>query len=154
MKKVNYRTSTILGRLVICAIFIVPSVSLILAGLFLDASAIRKIISIVAGLVGIVFCGRISIMLIILLLTNKKMFSYDNEEIFVKNKHINIEKIKKVDVENNIQTGYLEIRTPAYVLYSADGERIYIPTFYVVAKKDYPVILQTLKDIVSDKSKR
>lgn len=100
MKKVNYRTTTILGRLLICVGFIITGVLLILASFFLEVSTARKVISWVAGIVGILF------------------------------------------------------ETPAYILNTMDGERVYIPTFYVISKKDYSVILQTLKDIVSDRTKR
>lgn len=79
------------------------------------------------------------IMLIILLFKNKQMFCYDQETITVRDKSIKLDPIKNVEEENHIPTGYLGIKTPAYMLNAAGGERIYIPTFYVISKKDYPV---------------
>jgi hypothetical protein len=154
MKTVNYRTTTIMGRLILCILFILTGVALILASMYLEAPTLRKVISVTAGILGIAFFGRMAIMLIILLFKNKQMFRYDQETITVMDKSIKLDTIKDVEEENNIPTGYLGIKTPAYVLNAAGGERIYIPTFYVISKKDYPVILQTLKGIVSDRTKR
>ncbi|WP_102264419.1 hypothetical protein [Mesobacillus jeotgali] len=154
MKIVNYRTTTILGRLLICAIFIITGVALILASIFMDAPTIRKVISVTAGIIGIIYFGRMAIMLNILLLRNKQMFSYDKEIITVRDQSVKLNSIKNVEEENNIPTGYLGIKTPAYVLNLIGGDSIYIPTYYAISKKDYPVILQTLKGIVSDRTKR
>ncbi|MBT2694773.1 DUF5381 family protein [Bacillus sp. ISL-55] len=154
MKTVNYRTKTIIGRIMLCVGFILTGVALILASMYLEAPTLRKVISVTAGVLGIAFFGRMAIMLIILLFKDKQMFCYDKETITIRDKSFKLDTIKDVEEENNIPTGYLGIKTPAYVLNAAGGERIYIPTFYVISKKDYPVILQTLKEIVSDRTKR
>ncbi|MBT2684177.1 DUF5381 family protein [Bacillus sp. ISL-37] len=154
MKTVNYRTKTIIGRIMLCVGFILTGVALILASTYLEAPTLRKVISVTAGVLGIAFFGRMAIMLIILLFKDKQMFCYDKETITIRDKSFKLDTIKDVEEENNIPTGYLGIKTPAYVLNAAGGERIYIPTFYVISKKDYPVILQTLKEIVSDRTKR
>lgn len=93
-------------------------------------------------------------MLIILLFKSKKMFSYDQDNITVRDKTIKIDTIKSVEQENDIQTGYLGIKTPAFILNINGAESIYIPTYYVISKKDYPIIHKTLKAIVSDRTKR
>lgn len=154
MKTVNYRTKTIIGRIMLCVGFILTGVALILASMYLEAPTLRKVISVTAGVLGIAFFGRMAIMLIILLFKDKQMFCYDKETITIRDKSFKLDTIKDVEEENNIPTGYLGIKTPAYVLNAAGGERIYIPTFYVISKKDYPVILQKLKEIVSDRTKR
>ncbi|WP_079506506.1 DUF5381 family protein [Mesobacillus jeotgali] len=154
MKKVNYRTSTIIGRLLVCALFILSGAALILASIYLEAPTVRKVFSVAAGILGILFFGRMAIMLIILLFKNKNMFSYDQENITVRDKTIKIDSIKSVEQENDIQTGYLGIKTPAFILNIKGGEPIYIPTYYVISKKDYPIIHKTLKAIVSDRTKR
>lgn len=137
MKTVNYRTSTIIGRLLICAMFILSGVALILASLYLEAPTVRKIYSVAAGILGIGFFGRMAVMLIILL-SNKQMFRYDQENIIVKDKTITLDSIKNVEEENGIRTVYLGIKTPAFVLKPKDGgEPIYIPTYYVISKRDY-----------------
>jgi hypothetical protein len=154
MKIVNYRTSTIIGRLLICALFILTGVALILASIYLEAPTPRKVISVSAGVLGIGFFGRMSVMLIRLLLKNNPMFRYDKENIIVKDKTIKLDSIKHVQEENHILTEYLGIKTPAFVLITEGGESIYIPTYYVISKKDYPVIHKILKGIISDRRKR
>lgn len=154
MKIVNYRTSTIIGRLLVCAIFILSGMALILSSIYLEAPTVRKVFSVAAGILGILFFGRMAMMLIILLFKNKKMFSYDQENITVREKTIRLDTIKNVEQENDIQTGYLGIKTPAFVLNIKGGEAIYIPTYYVISKKDYPIIHKKLKGIISDRTKR
>ena len=154
MKIVNYRTSTIIGRLLVCAIFILSGVALILASIYLEAPTVRKVFSVAAGILGILFFGRMAIMLIILLFKNKKMFSYDHENITVRGKTFKLDSVKNVEEQNDIKTEYLGIKTPAFVLNIKSGESIYIPTYYVISKKDYPIIHKTLKAIVSDRTKR
>ncbi|RSD27014.1 DUF5381 family protein [Mesobacillus subterraneus] len=154
MKIVKYRTATIIGRISICLLFIVSGVALILASMYLEAPTGRKIISVVAGIMGILFFGRMLLMLMILLIKNKQMFRYDKENIIIRDKTIKLDTIKKVEVENDIPTGYLGIKTPAFVLNIKDGESIHIPTYYVISKKDFPVFNTTLKQIVSDRTKR
>ncbi|MCM3123871.1 MULTISPECIES: DUF5381 family protein [unclassified Mesobacillus] len=154
MMIVNYRTSTIIGRLLICALFILTGVALILASIYLEAPALRKVISVSAGILGIGFFGRMGIMLIILLLKNKQMFRYDQENITVKDKTIKLDTIKKIEIENDIVTEYLGIKTPAFVLKMQGSESIYIPTYYVISKKDFHVVHKILKGIVSDRTKR
>ncbi|MBT2678716.1 DUF5381 family protein [Bacillus sp. ISL-35] len=154
MKIVNYRTSTIIGRLLICALFILTGVALILASIYLEAPALRKVVSVTAGILGIGFFGRMGIMLIILLIKNKQMFQYDQENITVRDKTIILDTIKNIEIENGIRTEYLGIKTPAFILTIRGGESIYIPTYYVISKKDFPVVHKTLKGIVSDRTKR
>jgi hypothetical protein len=129
-------------------------VALIIASIYLEAPAIRKVISVTAGILGIGFFGRMAVMLIILLFKNKQMFSYDMENIIVKGKTIKLDSIKDVEVENYIRTEYLGIKTPAFVLNLKNGEPIYISTYYVISRKDFPEIRKTLKAFVSDRSKR
>jgi hypothetical protein len=154
MKVVNYRASTIIGRLLICALFIVIGVALIFASIYLEAPTPKKVISVTAGVLGIGFFGRMSVMLIRLLLKNNQMFRYDMENIIVKDKTIKLASIKHIEEENDIRTEYLGIKTPAFVLIIEDGKSIYIPTYYAISKKDYPVIHKRLKGIVSDRRKR
>jgi hypothetical protein len=154
MKVVNYKTSTILSRLAICIGFVITGISLILAGIYLEASFIRKFFSIIAGVLGILFFGRMGRMVLILLFRDKQMFRYDQETIIVKDRKLSLNSIRKVEEENEIPTGYLGIKTPAFILKNHDGEQVFIPTYYCISKKDYPVIRQTLKDIVSDRTKR
>ncbi|WLR55425.1 DUF5381 family protein [Mesobacillus subterraneus] len=154
MNIVKYRTSTIIGRLLVCALFIFSGLALILASIYLEAPTVRKVFSVAAGILGILFFGRMAIMLIFLLFNNKKMFGYDRENITVRDKTFKLDSVKNVEEQNDIKTGYLGIRTPAFVLNIKSGESIYIPTYYVVSKKDYPIIHKTLKAIVSDRKKR
>ncbi|ALC89262.1 hypothetical protein AM500_05280 [Bacillus sp. FJAT-18017] len=154
MKVVNYKTSTILGRLAICIGFVITGISLILASIFLEASFIRKFFSVIGGVLGIIVFGRLGLMVLILLFKDKEMFRYDQESIIVKNRKLNLNNIRKVEVENEIPTGYLGIKTPAFILNTHDREKIFIHTYYCISKKDYPVINRTLKDIVSDRTKR
>jgi hypothetical protein len=72
------------------------------------------------------FFGRMAIMLIILIFKNKRMFSYNQENITVRDKTIKIDSIKSVEQENDIQTGYLGIKTPAFILNIKGGDPIYI----------------------------
>ncbi|ALC89261.1 hypothetical protein AM500_05275 [Bacillus sp. FJAT-18017] len=154
MKVVNYKTSTILGRLAAFMVLVITGVSLIWASLFLEASFIRKFFSIIAGVLGIIVFGRLVLMILICLFSDKQMFRYDQESIIVKDRKLSLNKIRKVEEQNNIPTGYLEIKTPAFILNTHDGEKIFIHTYFVISKKDYIVISRTLKDIVSDRTKR
>jgi hypothetical protein len=154
MKIVNYRTSTIIGRLLISALFILTGVAMIIASNKPEAPTANRIYFLSAGILGIGFFGRMAVMLVILIFNNKQMFRYDKENITVKDKTIKLDTIKNVEVENDIRTEYLGIKTPAFVLNIKGGDSIYIPTYYVISKKDYLVIFKTLKAIVSDRTKR
>lgn len=128
--------------------------SLILASIYLEAPVLRKVFSVAAGILGIVFFGRMAVMLIILLFKKKQMFRYDKEKITVRDKTIKLDTIKNIEIENDIRTEYLGIKTPSFLLNIQGGESIYIPTYYVVSKKDFPVVHKTLKGIISDRTKR
>ncbi|MCM3668317.1 DUF5381 family protein [Mesobacillus maritimus] len=154
METVNYRKIVIFGRLIIACGFVLTAIGLILAGLFLDASSLRKVISVVVGVVGIVFFGRLLLLMLILLMKNPHMFSYDDEKIKVSGREIEIKKIKKVELQSSVPTGILGIKTPAFVLHKNDGQTINIPTFYVLTKKDEPAIHKTLKQIISGQGKK
>lgn len=154
MKIVNYRTSTIIGRLLVFSLFVLSGVALILASIYLEAPMVRKVFSVAAGILGILFFGRLALMVIVLLFKNKQMFSYDKENITVRDKTFKLDSVKNVEEQNDIKTEYLGIKTPAFVLNIKSGESIYIPTYYVISKKDYPIIHKTLKAIVSDRRKR
>ncbi|WP_226642922.1 hypothetical protein [Mesobacillus subterraneus] len=148
MKTVNYRTKTIIGRIMLCVLFILTGVALILTSTYLEAPTLRKVISVTAGVLGIAFFGRMAFMLIILLFKDKQTLCYDKETITIRDKSFKMDTIKGVEEENNIPTGYLGIKTPAYVL-NAAAENVSTPTFNVISKEDYPVILQTLRKKLS-----
>ena len=83
------------------------------------------------------------------------MFCYDQETITIRDKSFKLDAIKDVEEEKQYSQQCIRNQDSCpYVLNAAGGERIYIPTFYVIAKKDYPIILHTPKEIVSDRTKR
>jgi hypothetical protein len=94
MKIVSYRTSIIIGRLLICALFILTGVGLIIASNNPEAPTANQVYYVSAGILGIGFFGRMAVMLVILLFRDKQMFRYDKENITVKDQTIKLETLK------------------------------------------------------------
>ncbi|MDQ0243739.1 hypothetical protein J2S09_001284 [Bacillus fengqiuensis] len=148
MKNAEYRKWLIFTRFIIAFLFIVTSVFLLYAGFFLDASIMRKLFSIAAGVSGSVFFGKVSLVLLTGLLKKKTLFCYDRQIIKVGKESADWKEIVQVkDEEAN--AGIFGLTSPGYVLYCKDGRSIHIPIYYGLNTKERYRIFKELKRLVS-----
>ncbi len=153
METIKYRKIVVLGRIFFAWTFVLGSIFLILASIFLEAPLYRKILSVVAAAAGFWLFGRIFILLHFLFFKNPTMLRYDSENVYVKDRVISRKNIRKIDMTGNAPTGFLGLKSPAYVIHCFDQEKIIIPTYYVLTKKDETRITKSLKKYTSQKVK-
>ena len=153
MKSLTYRRSTILNRIILTGGFVLVGILLILAGLNEGEAISNRIYFILAGIVGIPYFGRYFILYIVLLLRNKTIASYDDYTIKVKNRQFSLHEVQKVAKTSSFPVGFLWIHTPAYTILTFTGEKVYIPTYYAMTKKDEGEVYDILKHVISNKKK-
>lgn len=81
------------------------------------------------------------------------MVSFNSENMYVKGREISRKNIRKIDMTGNAPIGFLGIKTPAYVIHCFDHEKIIIPTYYVLTKKDETRITRSLRKYTSQRPK-
>ena len=81
------------------------------------------------------------------------MFSYDADKIIVKNTEMNRKNIAKVELTDEVLTGLLGTKSHGFILHRKDKNTVYIPTYYVLAKKEEAEIFTTLQQYVSNHKK-
>jgi hypothetical protein len=153
MKSVTYRRSTIFNRVILTGGFVLVSILLIMAGLNEDEAIFNGIHYLLAGIVGVPYFGRYFILYMILLLKNKTIVSYDDYTIKVKNREFSLHEVQKVSMTRSFPVGFLWIHTPAYMILTFTREKLYIPTYYAMTKKDEREVYDILKHIISNKKK-
>jgi hypothetical protein len=153
METIKYRKIVVLGRFMISGGFVLTSLLLILASIYLEAPLYRKILSVGAAIAGFAYFGRLFILMHVLLFKNPTMVSFDSENLFVKERVISRKDIQKIDKVGNAPIGFLGIKTPAYVVHCFNGEKINIPTYYVLTNKDEMKISKTFKNYSSKRPK-
>jgi hypothetical protein len=123
------------------------------AALFSDDSVPRRISYFFAALIGILFFGRIFLLLVYVLWKNPTLFSYDAGKIIVKNTEISRKNISKVELAGEVPTGFLGTKSYAFAIHCKDKNAVYIPTYYVLTKKEEAEILKTLIQYISNHKK-
>ena len=81
------------------------------------------------------------------------MFSYDADKIIVKNTEINRKNLVKVDLVGEVPTGFLGTKSYGFILHCKDKKTVYIPTYYVLTKKEEAEIFTTLQQYFSNHKK-
>lgn len=150
MKVIKYRKIVALGRLFIAFFIVLMSVSLLYPAFNSDDIAPRKVLFFLAAVVGVLFFGRILVLLIYVLFKNPTMFSYDATKIMVAGKEIIRKDIIKIELDSRAPTGILGVRTLAFALRCKDKKTVFIPTYYVLTKQEQLNIFNTLKQYVSN----
>lgn len=150
MKVIKYSKIVALGRLFIAFFIVLLSVSLLYPAFNSDAIAPRKVLFFLAAVGGVLFFGRILVLLIYVLFKNPTMFSYDATKIMVADKKIIRKDIIKIELDSRAPTGILGVKTLAFALRCKDKKTVFIPTYYVLTKKEQMEIFNTLKQYVSN----
>ncbi|PLS02087.1 hypothetical protein CVD27_21710 [Neobacillus cucumis] len=122
-----------------------------MAGLFLHASSFRKVISVIAGIVGIGFFGRMFILMAVLLVKKPVLVGYDDNQLIVKGQSIPRKNITKLEQVASAPVGMLGIKTPAFVLNCGREEKITIPTYHVLSGEEEAKIRKTLNKYINER---
>lgn len=150
MKVIKYRKIVVLGRLLVCLGFVLLGILLLNLAFNSDTIAPRKVYYFLAAIVSFLFFGRILVLLIYVLFKNPTMFSYDATKIMVADKEIIRKDIIKIELDSRAPTGILGVKTLAFALRCKDNKTVFIPTYYVLTKKEQMEIFNTLKQYVSN----
>jgi hypothetical protein len=150
MKIIKYRKIVVLGRLLVCLGFVLLGILLLNPAFNSDTIAPRKVYYFLAAIVSFLFFGRILVLLIYVLFKNPTMFSYDANKVIVADKEIIRKDIIKVELDSRAPTGILGVKTLAFALRCKDKKTVFIPTYYVLTKKEQMEIFNTLKQYVSN----
>jgi hypothetical protein len=153
MKVIRYRKIIVIGRLLATFSLVFVSILLLLAGLFSDDGVPRQILYFFLSLFGFVFFGKFFLLMIYVLFKDPTMFSYDADKIIVKNTEMNRKNIAKVELAGEVPTGFLGTKSYGFILHGKDKKMVYIPTYYVVTKKEEAEIFTTLQQYVSNHKK-
>lgn len=153
MKVIRYRKIIVIGRLLAIFSLVFVSILLFLAGLFSDDGVPRRILYFFLSLFGFFFFGKFFLLMIYVLFKEPTMFSYDADKIIVKNTEINRKNIAKVELAGEVPTGFLGTKSYGFILHCKDKKTVYIPTYYVLTKKEEAEIFTTLQQYISNHKK-
>lgn len=153
MNTITYRKSAVLLRFFIGLGFIIVSILLVLASLFLEATWFRKLLSILAAIAGFWYFGRLWIVMIGLLLKNPILASYDNEQITVNGRSVKRSNLTKLEKVSSVPAGILGIKTTGFLLHTKDEGTIPIPTFYILNEKEEAEIRKTLNKYINERKR-
>lgn len=120
------------------------------AGLFSDDGIPRRVLYIFLSLFGFFFFGKLFLLMVYVLFKNPVMFSYDTNKIIVKNMEINRKNITKVELLGEVPTGFLGLKSYGFALKCKDKKTVYIPSYYVLTKKEETEIFDALQQYVSN----
>jgi hypothetical protein len=154
MTTIKYRKSVALGRFIILLGFVLGSVFLILSTIFDEAPFYRKLYWFTAAIAALWYFGRISLLMIIKMPKNRILFSFDSDYFYVKQETISTSRIQKIDFISNVPTGFLGVKCPGYVIECFDNEKVMVPMYFVLSKKEQPVITKKLKQYTSQRKAR
>ena len=75
------------------------------------------------------------------------MFSYDATKLWWQDKEIIRKDIIKIELDSRVPTGILGVKTLAFALHCKDKKTVFIPTYYVLTKKEQLNIFNTLNNM-------
>ena len=153
MTVIRYRKIIVIGRLLAIFSLVFVSILLFLAGLFSDDGVPRRILYFFLSLFGLSFFGKLFLLMIYVLFKDSTMFSYDADKIIVKTTEMNRKNIAKVELVGEVPTGFLGTKSYGFILHCKDKKTVYIPTYYVLTKKEEAEIFTTLQQYVSNHKK-
>lgn len=153
MKIIKYRKSVALGRFAIALGFVLVAAFLIYEGIYSDATLPRRIFYIATAVIGVSYFGRLLVVYAYTVIKNPTMLSYDAEKLHINGVEIPRKGINKVQVDTNIPTGILGIKTPAFTIIYNGQEKQHALTYYVLTSKDQNEIFHRLKEYVSNHKK-
>ncbi|MEH7416525.1 hypothetical protein V7266_14655 [Neobacillus drentensis] len=117
----------------------------------MDASLFRKVISVIAGIAGIGFFGRLFILMTILMVKKPVLVGYDENHLFVKGHSIKRKNITKLEQVSSAPVGMLGIKTPAFVINYGSAGKVVIPTYHILSGKEEAEIRKRLNKYINER---
>jgi hypothetical protein len=145
MNTIRYRKSAVFGRFLVCVGFVVVSLLLLVLPAIFEATFLRKVFSLTAGIAGLWFFGKMLILMGVLLVKKPILLEYDSENCSIQGRTFSRKKIKKVVFQSSAPVGMLAIRTPGYVLQCEEEGNFTIPTYHVLSIAEEKEIKKVVK---------
>lgn len=150
MKVFKYRRSVFLVRYFLALGFVLIGIWAIHDGIFHDGLILRKALNLVIGIVTLSFFGRILFMLSIVFFKGSVLFSIDDTKIIVHKKEISRKDIRKIEKRGLMPSGILRVQVPGFIILDKKGEKINIPTYFLLTSKEDRLMNKVLTQYVSN----